>query len=115
MRDQQGLVNAHLVDSIQGMREVVAFGRGETRAREARVNSERLGVVQLAYSRFIGAIAGGTETLVALGAFSVLVTGASLVASGVITRWQLPLILVLSFCPVVVCFWPRRTSVSLAE
>ena len=25
------------------------------------------------------------------------------------------LILVLSFCPVVVCFWPRRASVSLAD
>lgn len=25
------------------------------------------------------------------------------------------LIVVLSFCPVAVCFWPRRTSVSLAD
>lgn len=97
LRDQQGLVNAHLVDSIQGIREVTAFGRGDTRAREVDANSAGLGAVQIAYSRFVGAIAGGTETLVALGAFAVLVTGAALVARGSIERWQLPMILVLSF------------------
>jgi ABC-type multidrug transport system fused ATPase/permease subunit len=97
LRDQQGLVNAHLVDSIQGMREVVAFGRGTERASEVYTNSVGLGQVQRAYSRFIGGIAGGTETIVAIGAFSVLLTGASLVTSGAVQRWQLPLILVLAF------------------
>jgi thiol reductant ABC exporter CydC subunit len=97
LRDQQGTVNAHLVDSIQGMKEVASFGRGPSRSAEVDANSARLGVIQLAYSRFVGAVAGGTETIVALGAFAVLITGASLVATGMVARWQLPLILVLSF------------------
>jgi ATP-binding cassette, subfamily C, bacterial CydC len=45
----------------------------------------------------VGAIGGITETLVALGSFSVLVTGATLVSAGTIDRYQLPLILVLAF------------------
>jgi thiol reductant ABC exporter CydC subunit len=97
LRQQQGLVNAHLVDGIQGMKEVVAFGQGHARAEEVAGNSDRLGAIQLRYSRFVGFVAGGTETLLALGAFSVLVAGASLVSGGVIERWQLPMILVLSF------------------
>jgi thiol reductant ABC exporter CydC subunit len=97
VRGFHGLVNAHLVDSIQGMRETVAFGRGETRAQEIEERSELLGRAQERYSRYVGLLGGGTETLVALGSFAVLLTGASLVGSGAVGRYQLPLILVLSF------------------
>lgn len=97
VRGLHGLVNAHLVDSIQGMRELVAFGRGLTRADEVRERSERLGRAQERYARFVGGLGGGIETLVALGSLAVLLTGASLVGSGTIERSQLPLILVLSF------------------
>jgi thiol reductant ABC exporter CydC subunit len=97
VRGEHGLVNAHLVDSIQGMRELIAFGRGPARAIEVTGNSERLGRAQQYYSRFVGVLSGATETLVALGSFSVLMTGASLVAAGTIDRYQLPLILVLAF------------------
>ena len=34
VRREHGRVNAHLVDSIQGLRELIAFGRGEARAAE---------------------------------------------------------------------------------
>jgi ABC-type multidrug transport system fused ATPase/permease subunit len=97
VRGLHGLVNAHLVDSIQGMREVVAFGRGEARAREVEERSARLGRAQERYSQFVGLLGGGIETLVAFGSFAVLLTGASLVGSGAMARYQLPLILVLSF------------------
>jgi ATP-binding cassette subfamily B protein len=97
VRRQQGRVNAHLVDSIQGLRELIAFGHGDARAAEVTAGSERLGAAQQRYARFVGAVGGATETLVALGAFAVLLTGASLVASGAINRYQLPLILVMAF------------------
>jgi len=97
VRGQHGLVNAHLVDSIQGMRELVSFGRGQARADEVTRNSERLGNAQRKYARFVGAVGGATETFVALGSFTVLAAGASLVSAGTFERYQLPLILVLAF------------------
>jgi ATP-binding cassette subfamily B protein len=97
VRREQGRVNAHLVDSVQGLREIMAFGRGDARAEEVTSGSTRLGAAQQQYARFVGAIAGTTETLVALGSFAVLVTGASLVAAGAVDRYQLPLILVMAF------------------
>ena len=97
VRREQGRVNAHLVDSIQGLRELIAFGRGDTRAAEVTAGSGRLGTAQQRYARFVGAVGGATETFVALGSFAVLLTGASLVVAGVVDRYQLPLILVMAF------------------
>ncbi len=97
VRREQGWVNAHLVDSIQGLRELIAFGRGDARAAEVTQGSERLGAAQQRYARFVGAVGGATETFVALGSFAVLLTGASLVAAGAVNRYQLPLILVMAF------------------
>jgi ATP-binding cassette, subfamily C, bacterial CydC len=97
VRREQGLVNAHLVDSIQGLRELIAFGRGDARAAEVTAGSGRLGAAQQRYAWFVGALGGATETFVALGSFAVLLTGASLVAAGAVNRYQLPLILVMAF------------------
>src|SRR5262245_13793243 len=97
VRREHGRVNSHLVDSIQGLRELIAFGRGDARAVEVTAGSGRLGATQQRYARFVGAVGGATETGVALGSFAVLLTGASLVAAGSVNRYQLPLILVMAF------------------
>src|ERR671922_597997 len=97
VRGEHGRVNAHLVDSIQGLRELIAFGRGEARAAELTEGSGRLGAAQQRYARFVGAVGGATETCVALGSLAVLLTGPSLVAAGSVNRYQLPLILVMAF------------------
>jgi ATP-binding cassette subfamily C protein CydCD len=97
VRRAHGRVNAHLVDSVQGLRELIAFGRGDASAAEVTAGSGRLGAAQRRYARFVGAVGGATETFVALGAFAVLLTGASLVATGAVDRYQLPLILVMAF------------------
>jgi ABC-type multidrug transport system fused ATPase/permease subunit len=85
------------VDSIQGLRELIAFGRGDARAVEVTAGSARLGAAQQWYARFVGAVGGATETFVALGSFTVLLTGASLVSAGAVNRYQLPLIFVMAF------------------
>ena len=104
VRREHGQVNAHLVDSIQGLRELIAFGRGEARAAEVTEGSGRLGAAQQHYARFVGAVGGATETCVALGSLAVLLTGASLVAAGTVNRYQLPLILVIAFAASGVAF-----------
>jgi ATP-binding cassette, subfamily B, bacterial len=43
VRHEQARVNAHLVESIQGLRKLIAFGRGDTRAAEVTAGSGRLG------------------------------------------------------------------------
>src|SRR5262249_22257433 len=97
VRREHARVNAHLVDSIQGLRELIAFGRGEARATEVTEGSERLGAAQQRYARFVGAVGGASEAFVARGSVAVLLTGASLVAGGTVNRYQLPLILVMAF------------------
>ena len=96
-RARQGAVNAHLVDSIQGMKELVAFGQGEARTTEIHGMSLGLGAVQRRSSRLSGIVRGGTEWLMALGGLAVLVTAISLVTDGSIDRYRIPLVLVLSF------------------
>lgn len=94
---QQARVNAHFVDSLQGLREVIAFGGEARRAREVTAGSRALAQAQLRYHGFLGLSLGSTETLVALGALSVLLTGVVLVTSGALAPAVLPVALSLSF------------------
>ena len=55
---EHGRVNAHLVDSIQGLRELIAFGRGEARAAEVTAGSGRLGRRSSATRASLGPWAG---------------------------------------------------------
>jgi thiol reductant ABC exporter CydC subunit len=97
LRQRQALVNAHMVDSVQGLREVLSFGSGTARTEEVRRGSMDLAAVQLRNSRFVGALAGATEPLVVLGGLAVLVAAASLVAAGALDRYQVPLVLLLAW------------------
>jgi thiol reductant ABC exporter CydC subunit len=102
--ERRAEVNAHMVDSVQGLREILSFGRGRARAEEVRRGSWALGRAQLRHSRFEGGLAGATETLVVLGGLSVLLAAVGLVTSGAVDRFELPLLLLLSmgaFRPVI--------------
>ena len=103
LRRQLGDLNAHMVDGIQGMREIIAFGNGRARVEETDAKGRtfarhrvRLLKEQAAHGSFI-------ETLTALGGLSVLTTGVWLVVQGQMPRPYLPLATLLalsSFAPV---------------
>ncbi len=103
LRHQLGDVHAHMVDSIQGMREIVAFGQGRSRTAEMVSNSWRFAGFQLRFLKERAFQIGFIEAMTALGGLVVLTVGVWLLTSGNISRPELILAVVLSvaaFAPV---------------
>ena len=103
LRNQLGDVHAHMVDSIQGMREIVAFGQGRSRTAEMVANSWRFAHIQLRFLKERAFQIGFIEAMTALGGLAVLTVGVWLLTSEVISRPELILAVVLSvaaFAPV---------------
>jgi len=96
LRSQLGHTNAHMVDSIQGLREIAAFGRGSTRLAEGEKNTRRLNKTQWHNSRYLGSLGGLTVGCGALGALTVLATGVMMVTWGQLPTHQLPLMLLMA-------------------
>ena len=103
LRQQLGDVHAHMVDSIQGMREISAFGRGPSRTAEMVANSWRFAHIQLRFLKERAFQIGFIEAMTALGGLVVLTVGVWLLTDNVISRPELILAAVLSvaaFAPV---------------
>jgi len=83
-------VNAHLTDSVQGLREIVAFGYESRRRREIWQRGERLVGVQARVVHVAGLQNGLTDGLVAGGVLSVLALGLWLVGQGRLELVYLP-------------------------
>ena len=103
LRHQLGDVHAHMVDSIQGMREISAFGQGPARTGEMVANSWRFAHYQLRFLKERAFQVGLIEAMTALGGLVVLTVGVWLLTNGEISRPQLILAVILSvaaFAPV---------------
>ena len=103
LRDRIGEVNAHMVDSIQGLREVSAFGRGPSRTAEMVANGWRFAHYQMRFLKGQASQVSFIEAMTALGGLAVLTTGLWLMIQGDISRPRLILAVVLSvaaFAPV---------------
>ena len=103
MRDRLGDMNAHMVDSIQGMREIVAFGGGQARVEETTRKGWGFARHRLRFLRAQAFQAASIESITALGGLAVLATGVWLVVEGRMERADLALATILaltSFAPV---------------
>jgi len=96
LRMELGETNAHMVDSIQGLREIVTFGRGPARLSEVEENSRALVATQKRNSRYLGSLGGLTEGCSMLGSLTVLVVGVLMVGRGMLPSHQLPLMLLMA-------------------
>jgi ATP-binding cassette subfamily C protein CydCD len=96
LRSQLGEVHAHMVDSIQGMREISAFGQGPARTAEMVDNSWRFAHFQLRFLKERAFQIGFIEGMTALGGLAVLTMGVWLMTQGDISRPQLILSVILS-------------------
>ena len=96
VRRDLGHLNAHLVDSIQGMREVVSFGHEKHQVAAVLANSLRLAKAQLAFHKDQALQASFNEAVTGLGALAVLSTGVWLVGQLEMDRALLPLAIMLA-------------------
>lgn len=103
LREQVGEVHSHMVDSIQGLREISAFGQGRARASEIVRNGWIFAHSQMRFLKEQAFQVGFIEAMTALGGLAVLATGLWFMIQGDITRPQLILVVILSvaaFAPV---------------
>jgi ATP-binding cassette subfamily C protein CydCD len=102
-RTQLGVVNAQMVDSMQGLKEIVAFTRGPRQVAAIRANGEQMKQVR---QRFLNRMSFENvlvEALMGTGSLAVLTSGAVLVSQGGLAAPILPLLTLLaqtSFVPV---------------
>ena len=111
LRRQLGEVNAHVTDSVQGLREVVAFSQGPRRLDEIVRNSRNLTGLQVRYGRQLGFQHGTIEGLQAFGGLTVLTVGAYMVTQGNLTAALLPIATMLAFT----CFSPVADIARVAK
>ena len=103
LRGQIGEVHAQMVDSIQGLREVSAFGQGPARAADLVRNGWRFAHWQMRFLKEQAFQMGFIEAMTALGGLAVLATGLWYKIQGDITRPELILTVILSvaaFAPI---------------
>jgi ATP-binding cassette subfamily C protein CydCD len=96
MRSQLGDLNAHMVDGIQGMREIVAFGGGRGRVEETVTKGWAFARHRVRFLQAQASHAALIETIAALGGLSVMVAGVWLVVGDQMPRTQLPLVTLLA-------------------
>jgi ATP-binding cassette subfamily C protein CydCD len=102
-RAQLGVVNAQMVDSVQGLKEIVAFSRGSRQLASIRANGEGMNWVRLRFLNHLSFENVLVEGLMGAGSLAVLTSGAVLVSQGRLAAPVLPLLTLLaqaSFVPV---------------
>ena len=102
LRAELGEVNAHMADSVQGLREVVVFSQDGRRLQEIHDKSDALTGLQVRYGRQLGFQQGAIEGIQAVGALVVLILGAYLVNEGLMGAAALPVATMLA----LTCFTP---------
>ena len=91
MRIQMGDLNSYIVDSIQGIREVVAFDDGPARTAETERRGWSYSALRVRFLKTQALHAALIESITALGGLSVLTVGVWLITNGQMDRAQLPL------------------------
>lgn len=104
VRSKLGELAAEIVDSIQGLREVVVFGAQKSQVKKLGEHASHFHQAQLAYGRRSGLESAATIALTALGSVSVVAVAAWLVSQGSLSREFFPVAAILaasSFAPVL--------------
>ena len=102
-REALGDLNAHAVDTIQGLGEIIAFQRTEARGAEFTTRIERHVGLRLPFFSDLTRQTAILEAATGLGGLVVVVTGARLTASGALDPAILPMLTLLAmsaFLPV---------------
>jgi ATP-binding cassette, subfamily C, bacterial CydC len=104
MRGRLGEVSAEVVDTFQGLRELVTFGAGRRQLRRLSHHEHALSAAKLAHGRRSGIEHAVADALSALGLLAVLVAAALLVHGGSLAPALFPVAVVVAattFAPVI--------------
>ncbi len=102
-REALGDLNAHAVDTVQGLAEIAAFQREGERGREFDEKVRAYLKIRVPFFRDLSLQHAALESATGLGGLAVVVAGASLVQAGAMTSALLPMMTILAmaaFLPV---------------
>ena len=111
LRENLGSLNAEVVDGIQGLREVVAFGQGKRFLKGLLKSSRSLVGAQVDHGRRAGGEHAVTSVLITLGMVSIVIAAAYLVSSGSLSPALYPVVIILA----IFIFGPVTNVTSIAE
>ncbi len=103
-RERLGELNAEVVDSVQGIREVVTFDRGEAQIEALTLHDRELQRARVAHGKRAGIERAAIDSLVTLGMLVILAAAAALVVAGRLSPAVFPAAVVLAafaFAPVM--------------
>ena len=111
LRERLATLHAEVVDSVQGLRELVTFGRAPAQVEKVGRHAKALYAEQLRYGHRAGLETGIAEAAMALGIVAVLALGAAMLVDGRISFSAYPPAIVLAvyaFLPLVEVGTPLR-------
>ncbi|MGH3765615.1 MAG: ABC transporter ATP-binding protein [Pseudonocardiaceae bacterium] len=104
LRAALGDLSSEVIDTFQGLRELVSFGGQRRRLALLRARGATLRASKVAHGRRAGLELAATDTITIAGVLAVLITGAVLVTTGSLDRSWFPVAVVIaavSLLPVI--------------
>jgi ATP-binding cassette subfamily C protein CydCD len=114
-REAAGELNAHAVDTVQGLAEVVAFEQAEARGRAFEDRARAYVAARIPFLRDQAREAALQEVAAGLGGLAVAVTGALLVTGGRLDGGLLPLLTLLAMATFVPVWEIAQVGRQLAD
>ncbi|KUG17622.1 transport atp-binding protein cydcd [hydrocarbon metagenome] len=96
LRGQQALLNSQVLDTIQGMKEILSFGYSRQRIEELSENSATLLALQARQARNIGLQSAAKISIVSAGTLAVLLCASILVRQNSLAPGFLPITMILA-------------------
>ena len=96
LRGQQALLNSQVLDTIQGMKEILSFGYSRQRLEELSENSATLLALQARQARNIGLQSAASISIVSVGTLAVLLCASILVRQNSLAPGFLPITMILA-------------------
>ncbi len=114
-REASGDLNAHVVDTVQGLAEIVAYGRVRSWGEALRVKAERFYALRLPFLRDLARQTALQEIATGFGGLAVIATGAWLTREGALDPGMLPLLTLLALSAFVPLWEVAQVGRQLAD
>jgi ATP-binding cassette subfamily C protein CydCD len=114
-REASGDLNAHVVDTVQGLAEIVAYGRVRSWGEALRVKAERFYALRLPFLRDLARQTALQEIATGFGGLVVIGTGAWLAREGRLDPGTLPLLTLLALSAFVPLWEVAQVGRQLAD